>query len=95
MNVYIDANYKVHLEAADEYTEVEADFFNGMCPELIAAYRYVPAGMSWTRGDGEVFVGPMFAPHENIRQYEAAQRAYEQEQLADMHAALTVLGVSE
>lgn len=89
MTVYIDAEYKVYPEAADGRTEAETEFFDGMCPELMMAYRYVPAGASWIREDGFAFAGPMIAPWRDIRQYDGEQREYERQQIAQYEAALT------
>ena len=91
MTVYIDAEYKVYPETAEGRTEAETEFFDGMCPELMMSYRYVPAGMSWTREDGKVFDGPMFAPHKNIRQHDAAQRVYERNLIAQYEVALSAI----
>lgn len=89
MNVYIDADYKVYLETAEGRTETETEFFTGMCPELIEAYRYVPAGETWTREDGVAFAGPMVAPWRDIRQYDGEQREYERQQLTQYESALS------
>lgn len=74
-------------------------FFDGKCTAYIEGYRFVPAGESWTREDGQIFAGEMIAPAEDIRILEAAQGAYEEAlaalaaRSADMEAALEVLGV--
>ena len=69
--------------------------FDGKCSRYIEGYRFVPAGESWTREDGQIFAGEMIAPAEDIRILEAAQGAYEEAQAenADALAALEVLGV--
>ena len=56
----------------------------------------MPPGETWTRTDGAVFAGEMFAPWKDYSILEAAQAAYEQAQSesADMQAALEVLQVS-
>lgn len=95
MKIYIDSEYCCHATNPDGiYTEVETDFFDGKCTKSIEGYRFVPFGESWTREDGVVFRGEMIAPWKPYSELDAAQREYEQEQLADMQAALEILGVT-
>lgn len=93
MKIYIDADFKCHTAAGDGLTEVETDVFDGKCEAYIAGYRFVPPGEMWEREDGTVISNGMLAPWQNSRALDEAQSEYEQEQLADMRAALTVLGV--
>lgn len=76
-------------------TAVDTDAFDGKRDAYIEGYRFVPAGETWTRDDGVLFSGEMIAPWKPWSELDAAQREYERQQLADMRAALTVLGVSE
>ena len=87
MKIYVDSEFKCHTSNPDgTYTAVETDFFDGKCDAYIEGYRFVPAGAAWTRSDGVTFSGEMVAPCRDWRELDAAQRAYEREQLA----ALTV-----
>jgi len=94
MNVYIDSDFKCHATNDGTMTEVQTDFFDGKCDAFIEGYRFVPAGQTWTREDGVVFNGEMVTPWKDYKELDAAQRQYEREQLADMKAALELLGVS-
>ena len=94
MTVFIDADFKCHVENNGTMTEVHTDFFDGKCQEFIEGYRFVPAGHTWTREDGTVFRGEMVAPWKPYSELDAAQRRYEREQAADMQAALELLGVT-
>lgn len=94
MNIYVDKSYKCHLSDDGTMTEVQTDFFDGKCNTFIEGYRFVPAGETWTREDGTVFTGEMVAPWKPYSELDQAQRQYEQEQAADMQAALEILGVS-
>lgn len=101
MTIYIDSDYKCYTSVADGRREVETDAFNGKCPEWIESFRFVPAGETWTRGDGEVFTN-MAAPWKDLSEAYTAQAAYleqllaaSQSQAEDMQAALNVLGVTE
>ena len=95
MKIYLDDDYKCHVTNPDgTYTEVESDFFDGKCDTFIKGYRFVPTGKSWVREDGTVFHGQMIAPWKPYSELDQAQRQYEREQLADMQAALEILGVT-
>ena len=100
MKIYIDSiNFKCHTTNPDgTFLEVETDFFDGKCATFIEGYRFVPSGYSWTRSDGVVFHGEMVSPWKDWRELDAAQRAYEREQLAQYEASLseieTALGVN-
>lgn len=90
--IYIDSEFKCHTTNPDgTFREVETDFFNDKCEAFIMGYRFVPAGESWTRSDGQVFTGEMIAPWKDYAELDAAQREYEREQMADMENALAIL----
>lgn len=96
--IYIDSEFKCHTSNNDEtYTAVEIDIFNGKCKQYIEGYRFVPAGHTWIREDGEVFKGEMVAPWRDSSILDELQALYEEEQAkqADMMAALEILGVNE
>ena len=85
MTIYIDSDFKCYAEGSEGRTAVETDFFAGKCSAFIEGYRYIPAGQSWTREDGEVFSGEMLAPWLDYRALELAQGMYEQSEVE--HAA--------
>ena len=62
MTIYIDNDYKCHTSTGEGLTAVETDAFDGKCRQFIEGYRFVPAGETWTREDGQVFHGEMVAP---------------------------------
>lgn len=80
MTIYIDSNYKCHTSAGDGLTAVETDAFEGKCRQFIEGYRFVPAGESWTREDGQVFCGEMIAPWRDYAILAELQALYEEEQ---------------
>ena len=88
MTIYIDNDYKCYVSAADGRRAVETDEFNGKCAEWIESFRLVPAGETWTRGDGEVFTN-MVSPWKDLGKAYAAQTAYVAAQNAQYEAALT------
>ncbi len=95
MTIYIDTDFKCHVTDDGTMTAVETDAFDGKCTEYIEGYRFVPAGQTWTRSDGVEFAGKMISPWRSWDELDAAQREYERQQLADMQAALAVLGVTD
>lgn len=94
MKIYIDNDYKCHVTDTGGLTSVETDAFDGKCETYIEGYRFVPEGETWTREDGVAFAGKTISPWRPWAELDAAQREYERQQLADMQAALAVLGVT-
>ena len=97
MTIYIDSDYKCHSSPGEGLTAVETDAFDGKRRQYIEGYRFVPAGQSWTREDGQVFTGEMVAPwrpYEILAEFQAIHEE-EQAKQADMASALEILGVSE
>lgn len=98
MIIYIDGDFKCHVSAAEGRREIEIGFFNGKCPEWIESFRFVPAGETWVREDGEVFKGEMMAPWKDLSNAYIAQAAYVTAQNTQYEAALseieTALGVT-
>lgn len=86
MTIYIDADYKCHTTPGGGLTAVDTDYFDGKCQDYTEGYRFVPSGQTWTRPDGVVFQGEMVSPWKTWRELDAAQRAYEQEQLESLTA---------
>ena len=79
MIIYIDDNYKCHVEFIEGFIPVETDFFDGKCKRFIEGYRYVPVGETWAREDGEVFIGEMIVPFAEYSELYEAQLIYEKE----------------
>ena len=88
MTIYIDDDYKCHVSNADGRREIETGNFNGKCPEWIESYRFVPAGETWVKENGEMFRGEMVSPWKDLGVAYAAQAAYATAQNAQYEAAL-------
>ena len=88
MIIYVDSDYKCHLNNDGSMIEVESEFFNDKTQEFIEGYRCVPYGEKWTRADGEIFEGEMISPWKPYLLLANAQLKYEKE-LSD--AALNIL----
>ena len=89
MTIYIDSDYKCYVSAAEGRRPIETNEFDGKCAEWIESFRFVPAGETWTREDGEEFRGGMTAPWKDLGEAYAAQTAYVAAQNAQYEAALT------
>lgn len=77
MKIFIDDDFRCHTSNPNgEYREFDVPFFDDKCTELIEGYRYVPAGETWTRNDGEVFKGEMISPAVDYAVLDDAQRDY-------------------
>ena len=87
--IYLDSNFKCHVENGGNLTTVETDFFDGKCDTYIKGYRFIPSGQTWTREDGAVFEGEMIAPWKPWEALDKAQREYEREQLSAYEQALS------
>ena len=94
MTIYIDSDYKCYVSAAEGRRAVETEVFAGKCEEWIESFRYVPAGETWVREDGEVFTN-MTAPWKDLGKAYIAQADYAaqlnkqyEEALTEIEAAL-------
>lgn len=101
MKIFVDSDFKCHINNDGAMTEYEVEYFDNKCVEFIEGYRFVPEGCSWTRSDGVIFTGMMLSPWKPYNELERAQMEYElgnhsddSSQLADMKAALELLGVT-
>lgn len=90
MTIYIDDDYKCYVSAVDGRRAIETEFFNGKCAEWIESFRFIPAGETWTREDGEIFTN-MVAPWKDLGEAYAAQEAYVSAQNRQYEAALTAI----
>ena len=93
MTIYIDSDYKCYVSAADGRRTIETDAFNGKCAEWIESFRLVPAGETWTRGDGEVFTN-MVSPWKDLGEAYIAQAAYLTGKLSAAEAEIAELDMA-
>ena len=89
--IYIDSDFKCHVSNDVTLTVVETDFFDGKCDAFVEGYRFVPAGKTWTRSDGEVFEGEMVSPWKDYAELDEAQLEYEKHLLAEYEALVDEL----
>ena len=92
--IYIDSDFKCHVNDDGTMTAVETDFFDGKCDTFIEGHRFVPKGKSCIRSDGTVFHGEMVTSWKLYKELDSAQRQYEKQLLAEYTEALRVLGVT-
>ena len=93
MTIYIDNDYKCHTSPGKGLTAVETGFFDGKCRQLIEGYRFVPAGCTWVRDDGEEFAGEMITPCRPYEILAELQALYEEAKAenTDVQAALDAI----
>lgn len=93
--IYIDSDYHCHATNPDnDRRAFEIPLFEGKCREFIEGFIYVPHDEQWTRpSDGKVFLGEMLCAWQPYSELDAAQRQYEQAQLADYKAACERMGI--
>ena len=84
MTIYLDTDYRCHLNDDGTMTPVETDRFEGKCAAFIEGYRYIPDGEVWTHSDGQKIHGMMVAPAEPYRGLELAQRQHEEDDAAHL-----------
>lgn len=90
MKIYIDSDYKCHVADDGTMREFTVPFFAGKCQTFIEGYRYLPAGETWERADGELFTGEMLSPWQDYFGLYLAQLMYELEQARAQLAASEV-----
>ena len=91
--IYIDSDFKCHVENDGTMTEVNTTFFNGACDAYIEGYRFVPSGKSWKRSDGKVFHGEMITAWKPYSELDNSQREYERQKNIEYKESLLELGV--
>lgn len=91
MRVYLDNEYRCHLENGGGMQAYDTEAFDGKCRAYIELYRLVPEGETWERADGAEFTGEMLAPLVDYRILEQVQRDFEHEQYLDAVAALEAI----
>lgn len=87
MIIYLDSDFKCHIENDGTMRPYETEEFEGKCPAYIEGFRIVPAGEFWTRKDGEIFSGKMVFSWRDYDLLEEFQAQYE-EQLAKTEAII-------
>lgn len=88
MTIYIDSDYKCHVEQAEGLTAVDVAYFDGKDAAVVEAYRFVPAGCTWTREDGVTFNGEMLSPHSAVPEQDTNDEyAQMQAEVAEYEAA--------
>ena len=87
--IYLDEDFRCHLTQQEpSWTAVETAAFDGKCASYIEGCRFVPAGKTWVRWDGEEFAGEMVSPWKLWTDLDEAQREYERQLVAQYEAAL-------
>ena len=80
MIIYIDSDYKCHISNNCACKTFDIPFFDDKCMEFIEGYRYIPAGETWTRADGQIFTGEIITPWRDYSQLSEIQSAVDRVQ---------------
>lgn len=93
MTIFLDSDFKCHLENDGAMRSVETDTFDGKCRQFIEGYRFVPHGETWMREDGQTFTGEMISPWRDYNLLLEFQRQYEEmlAERADMRNAIDAI----
>lgn len=91
MKIYIDSDFKCHVDPAEDRREFDVSFFDGKCDAFVEGYCYLPSGETWTREDGMVLENEMISPWKDYEELYKAQLEYEIEQYK---AALTEIEIA-
>ena len=93
--IYIDSEYHCYTaNPNNDRRAFEVPYFDGKCEKFVEGFMYVPQDESWTRpSDGKTFFGEMRCAWQPFDELDAAQRQYEQAQLADYKAACERMGI--
>ena len=89
MTIYIDADYRAYTEPEDGRAAVETSVFDSMPAPVIECHRYIPEGKTWISPEGLEIHGEFIQMCVSAPELDAAQRAYERQQLAAYEAALS------
>lgn len=80
--IYIDSDFKCHMENDGMMKAIETEAFDGLCDAYIEGLRFVPLDN-----------GEMIVPWKPISELDEIQREYERQLLAEYAEALKTLGV--
>lgn len=75
MLVYIDNDFKCHVDNDGTRKAIETTIFDGKCKEYVEGYMFIPDGCEWTREDGMKFYGEMAIPHRMYNELSEIQAA--------------------
>lgn len=81
MKIFIDNEFKCHIENPGGFREVDTSTFDGKCQEYIEGMRYVPDGDHYTL-DGNNTWGEAVFPWKPMVDMGKAQAVFEHDQLA-------------
>ena len=89
--LYVDSDFKVHVENADGRIVIETDVFDDMPRQVIECHIFVPHGESCTKPDGATVHGEFIQPFVTKEELDNAQREYERQLLAEYETLINEL----
>lgn len=91
MTIYIDSEFKCHLENDGTMREIDTVCFKGKCEAYIEGYRFIPAGETFVNSKGRTILGETVFPWQPYEALDQVQREYERQQLAEAQTALEII----
>lgn len=91
MIVFLDNEFRCHVNNDGAMTRVESNFFDGKCRAFAEAWRFIPSGYTWRNSDGFEIHGPTYMCVEDAEMTYAIQAQFE----ADDSARLADLGIPQ
>ena len=82
--IYIDYDFKCHVNNDNNMTSIETDFFDNKCDAFIEGFRYIPDGEAWIREDGSIIYGEMISAWEDRDKLNKIQLEYEKSILSQL-----------
>lgn len=74
MKIFIDKEFRCHVENGIGRTPVDVPMFDGKCAAFVEGYKYIPAGETYTTEDGDVYRGEAMFPFKAYNALELAQK---------------------
>lgn len=78
MIIYLDNDYKCHIDDDGSMQAVETTAFDGKCKTYIEGFRFIPNGQHWVNDEGETIYGETCFPFKNYEMLKTAQEAYDE-----------------
>lgn len=91
MTIYIDGDYKCYTTSGEDRRPVETAAFDGKCKKYIEGCRFIPAGKTWVREDGESFSGKIVAPWRDYAILSEFQEVAQEEQAKATEEIATIV----
>ena len=87
--LYLDTDFRLHIEPFEGFRSIETDKFDNYCDELTECYRYIPQGDFWVKPNGEIIYGEFIQPWCKTDKAEVIQMTYDHQR--EVESLITAL----